>query len=278
VKQSRLDQAADLLRTLNQIDTTPFEHLLAAARLFSENGHPAEAQEFLKMRLQAAPWDDEARLESAKVEAALNQKNPARDDFQKIVASSNATYDLRTAAAREQGKNGLAATGSTASLEIDLLSNRIPLTAANADAPFFFAARIFAAEQNSDPNVRVQLLLGAVAERPEDHDVRRKLFENAYAARQFRLALAVDRNFNPDDPQLAGELAEAHQQVGEFDAAVRLFKTASSLEKDNARRQVMEERAKQAQAAYDRFLENQRRRPVMRADLDQPNPVRRRLP
>jgi tetratricopeptide (TPR) repeat protein len=278
VKQGRLDQAADLLRTLNQIDPTPFEHLLAAARLFSDNGHPTEAQEFLKMRIQAAPWDNEARLESAKVEIALNQKNPARDDLQKIVGSTEAAYDLRTAAAREEGKNGMAAAGSTASRELDLLSNRIPLTAANADAPFFFAARMFAAEQNSDPNVRVQLLLGAIAERPDAPGVRRKLFEAAFAARQFRLALAVDRIFNPDSPQLAADLAEAHQQVGEFAEAVRLSKTASSLEKDNSRRQVLEDRAKQAQAAYDRFLENQRRRPVMRADLDQPNPVRRRLP
>jgi tetratricopeptide (TPR) repeat protein len=278
VKQGRLDQATDLLTTLNQIDAVPFEHLLASARLFSENGHPGEAQEFVKLRVQATPWDYEARLDLARVEIALNQKDLARDDLQKIVSSTDAAYDIRTQAAREEGKNRLTAAVATGSRELDLLSNLNQLTAANADAPFFFAARIAASEQNTDPNARVQLLSGAIAERPNDPDVRRMLFSAALEARQYRLALASNPNVYPSDSGQAANLAEAHQQIGEFGEAARLFRVALSLEKDNTRRQTLQDKAKQAQAVSDRRLEDKRRRPVMRADVDQPNIVRRRQP
>jgi tetratricopeptide (TPR) repeat protein len=281
VKQGRLDQATDLLKTLNQISTTPFEQLLASARVFSESGHPREAQDFLKERVQAVPWDSEARLELAKTESALNRKDLASADLQKVVISREAPYDVRTQAAREQAKTG-AGGGTTGTREMDLLSNRVALTADSADAPFFFAARIAAAEQVSDPAVKVRLLSGAISERPADSTVRRNLFSAALASRQYRVALAVERRDDDEGLQLrdadtASGLADAHQQLGEFADAMRFFKLAASLEKDNARRQTFEERAKQAQSANERRMEDERRRPAMRADLDQPNVVGRRV-
>jgi tetratricopeptide (TPR) repeat protein len=281
VKQGRLDQARDLLNTLNQQAAVPFEQLLPSGRVFSINGHPREAEDFLKLRVQAAPWDHEARLELAKAEAALNQRDLAGSDLQKIVSAREAAYDVRTQAALEQRKNRLAPAGSSGSREMDLLSNRIPLTADNADSAFFFAARRLAAEQSADPNVKVRLLLGAIAEKLGEYDVRRRLLSAAMESRQYRLALATHLEFDAhyaSDPGITPELAEAHQQLGEFGEAGRLFKRAASMEKDNSRRQTLEEKAKQADAANERRLENERRRPVMRAELDQPNVVRRRLP
>jgi hypothetical protein len=278
VKQGRLDQARDLLNTLNQQAAVLFEQLSASARVFSVTGHPREAQDFLKLRIQAAPWDYEARLELAKTEAALNQRDPAANDLQKIVISHEAAYGIRTQAAQEQGKNRLASAGSTGSREMDLLSNRAQLTADSADSAFFFAARTVAAEQSPDANVKVRLLLGAIAERPDDNDVRRMLLSAAVASRQYRLAVAANRDFSEQDPKILSDLADAHQQLGEFADAVRLYKRSAALEKDNSRRQALEDKAKQAQTANERRLENDRRRPVMRADLDQPNVVRRRLP
>ena len=278
VKQGRLDQAAEVLRRLNRLSAVPFENLLASGRLFSDNGHPLEAQEFLQLRVQAAPWDHEARLELAKVEMALNRKDLAGSDLQKTLSAPEAPYDIRTQAAREEGKSSLAPAGSTGSREMDLLSNRIPMTAGNADAPFFFAARTVASEQAPDPSVKVRLLIAAIAERPDDSDVRRLLFAAARDARQYRLVLALMRNIEPANSGLAADLADAHQQAGEFAEALRLFKVAVSLERDTTKKQAFDEKAKQAEAANDRQLENQRRRPVMRADLDQPNVVKRRLP
>ena len=46
VKQNRLDQARDLLNTLNQQAAAPFEQLLASARVFSLNGHLAGSAGF----------------------------------------------------------------------------------------------------------------------------------------------------------------------------------------------------------------------------------------
>ncbi len=164
---------------------------------------------------------------------------------------------------------------------MDLLSNRVQLTADNADGQFFFSARTSAADQSADPNVKVRLLLGAIAENPADTDVRRRLLSAAMDSQQYRLALATNRNFDGqdvDDAIVTSDLAEAHQQLGEFGEAGRLFKRAASLEKDNSQRQALEEKAKQALAANERQVENARRRPAMRAELDQPNVVQRRLP
>ena len=164
---------------------------------------------------------------------------------------------------------------------MDLVSNRIRMTPVDADAPYFFAARTVASEQNEDPNVRVRLLLGAIAERPDDSAVRRLLFLAALESRQYYVALAANRRaggVDATDAETAAGMAEAHQQTGQPAEAVRSFGLAASLEKDTGRRQALEERQKQAQAASDRLLENERRRPVMRADVDQPNAVRRRLP
>ena len=85
-----------------------------------------------------------------------------------------------------------------------------------ADAPYFFAARTVASEQNADPNVRVRLLLGAIAERPGDAAVRRLLFLAALESRQYHVALAANRRadgVDATDVETAAGMAEAHQQI-----------------------------------------------------------------
>jgi predicted Zn-dependent protease len=281
VQQGHLDQATDLLKRMNRLSPNPFDDLLASAQVFSRTGHPAEAAIFLKLRVQAAPWDTEARLELAKSEAALNQRNVADGDLQKVVSWREAPYDLRTQAAQEQAKSGSAPAGATGSRELDLMSNRIPLTPANADAPYFFAARVTAAGQTADAGVRVRLLTAAIAERPDDAPTRRLLLKAALDARQYHLAVAAyprARFGETGDIEISAGLAEAHQQIGEFEEAARLFNAASSLETDSARKQALEDKATQAKASQDTSLENERRRPVMRAEVEQPNPVRRRIP
>ena len=279
VKQGQLTQAVELLRRLNRISAAPFEHLLASSRVLSGNGHPAEAEEFLRLRVQAVPWDSEARLELAKVLIASNrQRDVATQNLQTIVSSAASPYDIRTAAAREQARARIAASGSTGSRELDVLSNRTPMTPANADAPFFFAARTAAAEQATDPSIRVRLLLAAIAERPDDSPARLSLFRAALAARQYHDVLAVFRRGDASDVETAAGIAEAHQQLGEFAAAAASYARAASLEKDPARKDAFLTRQREAQAANDRELENERRRPVIRADVDQPNAVRRRIP
>jgi len=278
VKQGQLSQAVELLRRLNRISTVPFEHLLASGRVLSGNAHPVEAEEFFRLRVQAVPWDGEARLELAKALLASNrQRDVAAHNLQTIVSSSVTPYDIRTAAAREEGRARLTG-GSTGGRELDVLSNRTPMTPASADAPYFFAARTAAAEQSTDPNVRVRLLLAAIAERPDDAPTRRSLFRAALAARQYRLVLAAVRRGDALDVETATGVAEAHQQLGEFAAAAVSYGRAALLEKDTTRKDALLTQQREAQTATDRALENERRRPMIRADVDQPNAVRRRIP
>jgi hypothetical protein len=241
--------------------------------VLSAGGRRAEAEEFLKLRIQAVPWDDEARLELAKIQPAA-----AAENLQRVVMSRQASYDIRAQAAREQAKTGPSQPASTGSRELDLLSGRIRITPDAADAPYFFPARIAAAEQSTDAAVRVRLLLGAIAERPDDSTVRKRLSLAALESRQYHVALAAFRRPVNEDPEIVAGLAEAHLQVGQPADAAQYFRIAASQEKDAARKRVLEQRQKQAQDTNDRMVENERRRPVIRADVDQPNPVRRRLP
>ncbi|HYR84478.1 MAG TPA: tetratricopeptide repeat protein [Terriglobia bacterium] len=273
LKQGRLNEALDLLKRLNRVSAVPFEHLLASARVLSAGGHRAEAEEFLKLRIQAVPWDEEARLELAKIQPAA-----AAENLQRVVTSLQASYDIRAQAAREQAKAGPSQPASTGSRELDLLSGRVQMTPDAADAPYFFPARIAAAEQSGDAAVRVRLLLGAIAERPDDFAIRERLFSAALESRQYHVALAAYRRADRSVPENAARLAEAHLQLGQPGDAAQLLGIAAFEEKDAARKQALEQRRKQAQDATDRMIENERRRPVIRADVDQPNPVRRRLP
>ena len=73
-------------------------------------------------------------------------------------------------------------------------------------------------------------------------------------------------------------MAEAYLQIGQPDNAARFFGIAASAEKNSTRKQVLAEKQKQALAVQARMIEDERRRPVVRTDLDQHEPVRRRLP
>src|SRR5262249_44237465 len=117
---------------------------------------------------------------------------------------------------------------------------------------------------------------------PENQDIRRQLLRTALEAHQYRVTLAAYSTTvgitRQNDPEIEADLAEAHQQLGEFSEAAAMFNFAASREQDDKRSNDLRARANQAQAANNKVVENERRRPAMRADLDQPNPVRRRLP
>src|SRR5439155_23455516 len=146
--------------------------------------------------------------------------------LQQVVTSSRALYDIRTQAAREQSGSGRPQAGAAGSREMDLISGRIPITPEAAGAPFFFAARIAAAEQSPDPNVRARLLVEAAAERPDDSDVRKLLFTAALASRQYHLALAAYQGRGATDSAISAGMGEAYMQIGKPGDAARFFALA----------------------------------------------------
>jgi hypothetical protein len=151
------------------------------------------------------------------------------------------------------------------------------MTVANAGASGFFAARLAAAEDAS-PELRYQLLLGALAERPDESDARKQFLSAALATTRYAESLAAYPTTVDVDFEIARSLAEASLALGRPSDAVRYFAIAIAQGDDPEARLALEAGREAAQSAYDRILEDERRRPVMREDLDQPGPVRRRLP
>jgi hypothetical protein len=276
LQEERPADAVDLLRRLERLSPEPFESLLASGRLLAEYDQPAAAREFLERRLSAVPWDGETRLELARPGIRAGDPTAARH-LDAVIRSGELPYDLRTAAAREQGAIQPAPVELAGSRELDLLTGRIPMTVANAGASGFFAARLAAAEDAS-PELRYQLLLGALAERPDESDARKQFLSAALATTRYAESLAAYPTTVDVDFEIARSLAEASLALGRPSDAVRYFAIAIAQVDDPEARLALEAGREAAQSAYDRILEDERRRPVMREDLDQPGPVRRRLP
>ena len=186
-----LPQAMVLLRRMNLVAGEPFENLRPAADLLVKNGHPREALEFLTARVNAVPWDADARLELAKAQLAANQDRETAQKLLSPVASApDVPYATRAAAA--QAFAGSEAPGATfGSGELDWLAKGGSPDAASAEQPGYFYARVEAAKQAADPATRVPLLLGAVEIEPQDNSPRIPLFRAAAAIHKNELAYSA---------------------------------------------------------------------------------------
>ena len=186
-----LSQAMVLLRRMALVSGEPFVNLNAAAELLVKTGHPAEAPEFLAARVKAAPWDGEARLRLAQAQIAANREHELSLKLLASVAALRETpYETRAAAAVSLAslKAGELTSGSS---ELDLLASGGPKDAAAAERPWFYQARLEAAERVSDLTARIRLLLDALAINPEADSPRVSLFQNALSTGQYQLALSA---------------------------------------------------------------------------------------
>lgn len=185
-----LSQAIALLRRMALVSGEPFENLKGAAGLLEKTGHPAEAADFLAARVKAAPWDAEARLRLAKAQITANREGElSLKLLSSLVTSRETPYDTRVAAAIALAtlKTGGANTGIS---ELDLLAGSGPKDAGAAERPFFYHARVDAAERVGDPTVKVRLLLDALAINPEAESPRVLLFRSTVKAGLYQLALS----------------------------------------------------------------------------------------
>src|SRR5205807_6014879 len=94
-------------------------------------GHPTEAIEFLKQRVQAVPWDFDARFQLAQITKDV-------DALRAITQSNDAPYQVRAEAALRAGPL------NASSGELNTLSSP-PVATAAAEKPYYYAARIEAA-------------------------------------------------------------------------------------------------------------------------------------
>jgi tetratricopeptide (TPR) repeat protein len=276
--ENKLDQALALLRRMTLVSGEPFENLAPAAALLEKTGHGKEAQEFRLARAKAAPWDAENR-------AALGDAAIARSPL--------APYTARLTSARRTRGSGYG------SAELDLAATGTPPAPAAAERPYFYAARLAAAEATQDAAVRWRLLSAAVALDPARMAPRLPLFRAARNPQQVLVVFApflsylsntteMDSTdlatyfagrFLPGDfdtaerAGIARDCATALRSTGDLDRAAVFYRIAVEIEPnaqaESALREIAAERKRRAADA--------RRRPTISVELEQASLVQPRL-
>lgn len=181
----------ELLRRLVVALEKPYENLDSAAALMEKTGHNKEAVEFLEPLSKATPWEPSFQLRLAKAKIAAGQELASSQEvLVKIAASGQAPYPTRVEAA--EALVGARADSDFSSAELKLLA-RGPrgVTPEAAKQPFFYDAKLRAAQAASDPHIKLQLLASDLSETAARDDARIPAFYAAAALNQNELALVV---------------------------------------------------------------------------------------
>lgn len=305
--------AMELLRRMVLTTGGGFGNLDSAAALLIKHDHPAEALEFLERLVKAIPWnaDFRVRLAEAQIKA---QKDPesAWSALTQIAASGDTAYLTRVAASRDL---------AGAHRAIDLHSGELNLlaagkaTLADADHPFYYDAKMLAAQSASEGD-KIRLLRSALEDWPERQPARLELFKAAVAAKQYRLAISDivpilrgvalegrsrDQALVDDEEDLTaenqdgyehwtlGSLPEADRaalaaQLGEAfagltmnDQGLRYSRLAYRLEKSEDKKKILQARVTALRTQINRDATNAARQPSIHPALEQDHVVRPRL-
>ena len=257
--------AMALLRRMALISGEPFENFMSAAGLLQRFGHTAEAIEFLAARVRAVPWDEDARLKLAEAHRSV----PA---VTALVTDTLAAYAERAAAARLLGKWGAPVPAGVGG-ELALLAQG-KVSPAAAEQPFYFEARVKAAETPADPLERARLLRGALALQPDSVPTRLAVFRAEFAAGHNQLAVSAVAGSLMDQPAIPQadrlNLATAFENLGELEEA------RQTLQQLPANAEI-EKRIERLSHRIDIAAQNAMRRPVIRDNVVQDRLVRPRI-
>jgi hypothetical protein len=281
IEQGDMAAAVALLRRMALVADEPFQDLGPAADLLIRTGHKAEAREFLATRVKAVPWDLESRVK-------LGDAAPGR--------SPEASYEVRLEAAK------LAPGSGFGSGELDLLAGGATPSTAAAEGPYFYFARLKAAEA-AKPQDRVALLMGAIAIYPQSLAPRLRLVRAAIESgnpqtalsalesqvQQFRYYLNNDESETDlgwmvtgflseasDAAERAGltrDLGKASADLGAWKQAVLLYRLSLAIDPSAETRAALD----MAKARQERLAENTRRCPAIGKELGQAQLVEPRL-
>ena len=168
--------ALDLLRRLVIAVGSPYENLDSVAALLEKTGHNVEAVDFLDQLVKSTPWEPSFRLRLAKAKiAAAPNAGPAQEMLAKIATASQAPYGMRVEAALALA--GVHPQSDFGSEELKLLAgDSRSISAAAADKPFFYDARLNAAQYVSDAHAKLRLLGDALADTAARDEARIPLF------------------------------------------------------------------------------------------------------
>lgn len=188
IEDGDLRGAMEVLQRLTLVVGQPFENLDAAASLLARTGHHAEAAGFLAELLKATPWDEGVRLRLAQEQLAAGiDAAQAQLETTRVASDPHATYTDREDAASILKGRGATSLGSA---ELDALASG-NLTTDSADKPYFYAARLRAAEKIAAPEAKARLLQNALSDTPTRDAARVPLFRTLTDEGKDRLAISV---------------------------------------------------------------------------------------
>jgi Tfp pilus assembly protein PilF len=208
-----LPGAMGVLRRLTLVVGQPFENLDAAAALLSRTGHHTEAAEFLSELVKATPWDEGVRLRLAQEQLAAGiELSHAQEEATRVASDSQAAYADREDAASILKGRGASSLGSA---ELDVLASG-NLTADSADRPYFYAARLRAADKIAAAETKERLLRNALSDNPTRDAARISLFKSLAAEGKDRLAVSameplLERDYANVIPYYQASQAEAEE-------------------------------------------------------------------
>jgi tetratricopeptide (TPR) repeat protein len=283
--------------------------------LLVRTGHPAEALSFLKELVTAVPWNTDYRIRYAQARLAANQDvDAARKELIGLATGKEVAYETRLAAAKSMAVSG--ASGDLGSRELNLIASGQPVNASDASQPFFFAARLKAAE-SSPAAAKVSLLRAALEDRPSGDAARVPLLKAAMETGDYHLAIAVmkpflqnsalDRAFNTqsseededlqqqptggDDTvrglakltskeraEVSRDLGVAFEKTDALDQALSYLRRAYRLETDATVKSQINRDVQRIRAVQRRLATNAARQPAIHKALEQQRVVRPRLP
>jgi Tfp pilus assembly protein PilF len=301
--------AVALLNRMALVVADGFETLLPAAELLGKYGKTAESGDFIRRRLKAVPWDSDAKLQLART---LSISSAEREQLlTAVVADEQAAYRLRAEVARLAAPHPLAGVPST---ELALLASG-SIAPDAAEKPYQVEARMKAADEAVDPEVKLRLWREALALAPSDGRVRLGALRAAIALRRDSLALALeqagaqpDMGFNEEVhyysrhrryssyrqpgaasvlPQIkltaeeraaiAESLATAAERLDNLTSAQSYLRAAIDL-RPTAGRDALQRHLNALIAEQDRRTKNAARQPVIKNVIEQDRVVRPRIP
>ncbi|MFZ0908835.1 MAG: tetratricopeptide repeat protein [Candidatus Acidiferrales bacterium] len=236
--------ALELLRRLVVVVCDPYQNMDSAAALLEKTGHDAEAIAFLDPLAKSTPWEPafRVRLAKAQIKAGTNA-NGAQGSLAKVAADSKNSYSQRVEAVL--ALSGAPQATDLGSAELKLLAGRSKnISAVASDQPFFYDARLKAAQNSSDAHLRMQILSNALADTPARDDARIPLFEAAASLHSDAFALAAIDELLRGQPVRSvthgygsDEDADLDSDVGsnaEYDEAPSTFARATPLPEQQA--------------------------------------------
>lgn len=182
----------ELLHRMTLVAGSPFEAQDPAAALLMRKGHAAEAIPFLQDLVTAMPWEAgyRVRLAQAKLAAGRDVEG-ARKDLAAAAQDAKAPYEIRVSAAGSLAGQNKTNLGSR---ELSLIAASAIPSAADANQPFFFAARLKAAA-HADTATRITLLRAMLDDYPSADGPRLPLLRAAMESGDFHLAIAAMKPF-----------------------------------------------------------------------------------